>query len=190
MPLKEYIKKRDFQKTPEPKSQVKKAKKKVPAKMKSKALMFVVQEHHASHLHWDFRLEVDGVLKSWAVPKGPSMDPKTKRLAVEVEDHPLSYGKFEGTIPEGEYGGGEVYIWDTGTWRPDGDFRAGLKKGHLEFSLKGKRLQGRWTLIKTRAASGKNQWLLIKRTDEYAVRGDQAEVIGEDAVPLRNVKKK
>ncbi len=190
MPLKEYVKKRDFKKTPEPKSAPKNRKKKAVTKAKSKSLMFVVQEHHASHLHWDFRLEVDGVLKSWAVPKGPSMDSKTKRLAVEVEDHPLSYGKFEGTIPEGEYGGGEVYIWDTGVWEPTVDIRAGLKKGHLEFNLKGKRLQGRWTLIRTRVVSGKNQWLLIKRTDGFAIRGDQAEVIGDDAVPLRHVKKK
>lgn len=186
MPLKEYVKKRDFKKTPEPRSAPKTQKK----KSKAKSLMFVVQEHHASHLHWDFRLELDGVLKSWAVPKGPSLDPKIKRLAVEVEDHPLSYGKFEGTIPEGEYGGGEVYIWDTGVWEPIGDLRAGIKKGHLEFQLKGKRLQGRWTLVRTRAAGGKNQWLLIKRTDEYVVRGNEAEIIGEDAVPVRQVKKK
>lgn len=190
MPLKEYVRKRDFKKTPEPQSIAKNLKKKVGSKTKTKALMFVVQEHHASHLHWDFRLELDGVLKSWAVPKGPSLDPKIKRLAVEVEDHPLSYGKFQGTIPEGEYGGGEVYIWDTGVWDPIGDIRSGLKKGHLEFTLKGKRLAGRWTLVRTRAASGKNQWLLIKRTDEYAVRGNEAEVIGQDAVPLRRVKKK
>ncbi|WP_374077179.1 DNA ligase D [Bdellovibrio bacteriovorus] len=170
MPLREYIKKRDFKKTPEPRSMPKKK------KGKSAPLMFVVQEHHASHLHYDFRLELNGVLKSWAVPKGPSMDPQTKRLAVEVEDHPLSYGTFEGVIPKGQYGAGRVYIWDTGTWEPIGSARAGLKKGHLEFKLKGKKLHGHWMLIKTQRSAGKkSQWLLIKRTDEYAAPEEEEE---------------
>nr|WP_295903075.1 DNA ligase D [uncultured Bdellovibrio sp.] len=168
MPLREYIKKRDFTKTPEPRSSPKKK------KGKEAPLMFVVQEHHASHLHYDFRLEWGGVLKSWAVPKGPSMDPKTKRLAVETEDHPLSYGTFEGVIPKDQYGAGRVYIWDTGTWEPIGNAREGFKKGHLEFKLKGKRLHGHWILVKTQRGSGsKAQWLLIKRTDEYASTGEE-----------------
>lgn len=170
MPLKEYVKKRDFKKSPEP-SAVKKKK-----KVKEAPLMFVVQEHHASHLHYDFRLEMNGVLKSWAVPKGPSMDPKIKRLAVEVEDHPLSYGSFEGVIPKDQYGAGRVYIWDTGTWEPIGSARAGLKKGHLEFKLKGKKLHGQWILIKTQRSSGKkSQWLLMKRTDEYSTPEEEPE---------------
>ncbi|XGC81172.1 DNA ligase D [Bdellovibrio bacteriovorus] len=164
MPLREYNKKRNFKDTPEPKHAPRKA------KSKDHPLMFVVQEHHASRLHYDFRLEYNGVLKSWAVPKGPSNDPTVKRLAVETEDHPLSYGNFEGVIPEGNYGAGRVYIWDTGIWEPIGNPREGLKKGHLEFKLKGKHLHGQWMLIKTsRPASGdKSQWLLVKRTDAYA----------------------
>lgn len=132
------------------------------------AKIFVVHEHHASHLHYDFRLEIDGVLKSWAIPKGPSEDPKVKRLAVAVEDHPLSYGSFEGVIPEGEYGAGEVLIWDSGSWEPEGNPREGLKKGHLDFKLNGHKLHGRWVLIKTKSSSGKkNQWLLMKRAETH-----------------------
>ena len=162
--LRDYNRKRDFKVTREPSgktaTQVKKALK--------KKLIFVVQEHHASHLHYDFRLELDGVLKSWAVPKGPSMDPGERRLAVEVEDHPLTYATFSGTIPKGQYGGGEVYIWDKGTWEMEGDAHDGLKKGKLEFKLKGKKLNGHFLLVKTHYAPGnkKNNWLLIKRSDE------------------------
>ncbi len=158
--LQEYKQKRNFKKTPEPGPQVRKAKEKRP--------MFVVQEHHASHLHYDFRLEHRGVLKSWSVPKGPSPDPQDKRLAVQVEDHPYDYGNFEGVIPEHEYGGGEVFIWDTGTWEPEGDAEAALKKGRLDFKLKGKRMKGRWSLIRTRSTGSKPNWLLFKRNDEFA----------------------
>ncbi len=155
--LKEYDKKRNFKKTTEPKS----AKKKSTSK-----LIFVIHEHHASHLHYDFRLEWEGVLKSWAVPKGVPLIAKEKRLAVEVEDHPYDYAKFSGTIPKGEYGAGEVFIWDEGNWEPLGDVNKGLKKGHLQFLLKGHKLNGAWDLVRTKKMSGKkNQWLLIKRTD-------------------------
>jgi bifunctional non-homologous end joining protein LigD len=160
MTLTKYNRKRDFTITKEPKGA-----KKTPRK---ESLSFVVQEHHASHLHWDFRLEWKGVLKSWAVPKGPSMDPHTKRLAVEVEDHPLSYGSFAGTIPEGQYGAGEVYIWDKGTWDPIEDATKGFKKGHLVFSLKGKKLKGVFHLVRTRGQGRNNQWLLMKKDDAFA----------------------
>ena len=159
-----YNKKRDFTKTKEP------AGKKLTKK--SSKLIFVVQEHHASHLHYDFRLELDGVLKSWAVPKGPSLDPKDKRLAVEVEDHPLPYAKFHGTIPKGEYGGGEVFIWDNGTWETQGDDpHQALEKGQLKFVLKGKKLKGKFVLIRTRwggrgGSDSHKNWLLIKEHDE------------------------
>ncbi|MDG0816697.1 DNA ligase D [Bdellovibrio svalbardensis] len=159
MPLHEYQQKRNFKKTSEPKGTKRKS--------KEHALMFVIQEHHASHLHYDLRLEWEGVLKSWAIPKGPSLDPNTKRLAVEVEDHPLSYGSFEGVIPENQYGAGEVIIWDTGTWIPTTDPAVGFKKGHLQFDLKGKKLKGRWDLIRTHFAGRKNQWLLIKQKDDF-----------------------
>ena len=164
--LKEYNRKRDFTKTKEPSG-----KKKVTGKKTGK-LSFVVQEHHARRLHYDFRLELEGVLKSWAVPKGPSLDPKDKRLAVQTEDHPLSYGKFHGTIPEGEYGAGEVFIWDKGTWEPlDEDPIAALQKGHLKFKLKGKRLNGSFVLVRTswRGDESKKNWLLIKHHEEEKV---------------------
>ena len=157
-PLKEYARKRDFGKTREPGAKL--------GRRRKTGLSYVIQEHHASHLHYDFRLEWGGVLKSWAVPKGPSTTPGDKRLAVEVEDHPVSYGSFEGEIPRGEYGGGKVYQWDNGTWEPIGDASEGLRKGRLEFELHGKRLQGRWMLVRTRKGKGKPQWLLIKRHDE------------------------
>lgn len=175
MPLKEYQKKRDFKKTREPHGR-KTVKVRKPAKDQ---LMFVVQEHHASHLHYDFRLEWQGVLKSWAVPKGPSLDPHLKRLAVEVEDHPLEYGSFEGMIPEKQYGAGQVYIWDSGVWVAKGNPAAGFKKGHLEFELKGKKLKGTWDLIRTRMQGRQAQWLLVKREDAYAKAGYEAPLIGE-----------
>ncbi|MBI2520931.1 MAG: DNA ligase D [Bdellovibrio sp.] len=157
--LRVYHRKRDFQKTAEPKGIL---------RNKEKGnLIFVVQEHHASHLHYDFRLELDGVLKSWAVPKGPSLNPQDKRLAIEVEDHPLEYASFHGTIPKGEYGAGEVFIWDKGTWVGVGDPRFGLKKGKLEFTLKGKKLKGNFVLIRlANIKSSKPNWLLMKKADE------------------------
>ena len=124
---------------------------------------FVVHEHHASHLHFDFRLEMDGVLRSWAVPKGPSMNPSEKRLAIQVEDHPLSYIDFEGTIPEGDYGAGEVVIWDSG-----GLEVIGKTKDVIEFSLKGKKLKGIFSLVRLKARGKGNQWLLIKKRDDHA----------------------
>lgn len=176
-PLTEYRKKRDFKKTPEPGPAV-------PKKRggKTHPLLFVVQEHHASHLHFDFRLEWKGVLKSWAVPKGPSLDPRQRRLAVEVEDHPIPYAKFTGEIPAGEYGAGTVYRWDIGTWEPVGDVERSLKKGRLEFRLKGKKLKGGFLLVRTRAGGSKPNWLLIKRHDDYASTQElELEAPGEKA---------
>ncbi|MES3037850.1 MAG: DNA ligase D [Bdellovibrionota bacterium] len=161
-PLEEYNRKRDFKKTPEPGPIVKKT--------KSKELSFVIQEHHASHLHYDFRLEMEGVLRSWAVPKGVPMESGQKKLAMEVEDHPIPYGKFEGMIPKNEYGGGIVYIWDAGTWSCEGDPVTSYKKGRIEFTLKGKTLRGRWMLVRTRNSGSKPQWLLIKRSGDTGLQ--------------------
>lgn len=165
-PLAEYGRKRNFRVTSEPGVRIKKA-------GRAHKLIFVVQEHHASHLHYDFRLEWNGVLKSWAVPKGPSLDPSQRRLAVEVEDHPLDYASFTGTIPKGQYGAGEVYRWDAGEWLPGNDPDKGLREGRLEFSLRGRRLKGAWLLVRSRGKSGtKPQWLLIKRHDEFSRAGE------------------
>jgi bifunctional non-homologous end joining protein LigD len=165
MGLREYHRKRDFTKTAEPAGK--------PVKKKAaRALKYVIQKHAATRLHYDFRLELDGVLKSWAVPKGPSLDPSQKHLAVEVEDHPLEYGKFEGTIPKGEYGGGEVIVWDRGTWTPDGDPHQGLASGRLSFTLSGEKLQGAWSLVRIKGREeSKPNWLLIKRRDEFVRPG-------------------
>ena len=138
--LASYRAKRDFSQTEEPSGKA--------AVAAGKALRFVVQRHDATRLHYDFRLELDGTFKSWAVTKGPSLDPTVKRLAVEVEDHPLDYGDFEGTIPEGQYGGGTVQLWDRGYWLPQGDPHEGLKKGDLKFVLEGERLHGSWVLVR------------------------------------------
>src|SRR6266567_3372770 len=141
--LAEYRRKRDFKKTAEPPGHVEAP--------HTSHLRFVIQKHAASHLHFDLRLELDGVMKSWAVPKGPSLDPSVKRLAVQVEDHPLEYAKFEGIIPRGEYGGGTVMIWERGTWTPEvPDVDAALAKGELKFALRGKKLRGSWVLVRTR----------------------------------------
>ena len=131
---------------------------------------FVIQKHAARRLHYDLRLQLDGVMKSWAVTRGPSLVPGEKRLAVQVEDHPIDYNKFEGTIPQGEYGGGTVMIWDRGTWAPEGDPEKGLAKGHLSFHLAGKKLSGGWHLVRMRRRSGekRDNWLLIKQDDEAA----------------------
>jgi len=169
-PLAEYKRKRDFSKTAEPSGGGTKAR---TATRRRRALRFVVQKHAASHLHYDFRLELDGVMKSWAVPKGPSYDPSVRRLAMEVEDHPIEYNTFEGTIPKGEYGGGTVMLWDRGTYAAeDGggeeSLRDGYERGDLKFVLHGKRLLGAWVLVRTRRERGRAQWLLIKHRDEYA----------------------
>jgi bifunctional non-homologous end joining protein LigD len=159
--LAEYNRKRRFAVTPEPPGKKEAARK--------TAREFVVQKHRASHLHYDFRLEHDGVMMSWAVPKGPSLDPSVKRLAMRTEDHPLDYNDFEGVIPEGEYGGGTVMIWDRGTWEPDSpDVGRQLAKGDLKFTLRGRKLQGSWVLVRTRD----RQWLLIKHRDAAASTED------------------
>ena len=165
-PLKEYNRKRDFKKTAEP------AGKRAPS---AGGNSFIVQKHDATRLHWDLRLEADGVLKSWAETKGPSPDPDIKRLAVRTEDHPMSYANFEGTIPKGEYGGGTVMLWDRGTWEPvEGKSWKDIDKGHLHFTLKGERMNGEWLLIrlKPRAGEKRENWLLRKIQDEYAREGD------------------
>ncbi|MCP3370825.1 DNA ligase D [Bradyrhizobium cajani] len=172
--LSTYRQKRDFDRTPEPSGEA--------AVAPSKQRRFVIQKHDASRLHYDFRLEFDGVFKSWAVTKGPSLDPHDKRLAVEVEDHPLDYGDFEGTIPEGQYGGGTVMLWDRGTWESD-DPEAGFKKGDLKFTLHGEKLHGSWVLVRMRSdrTGGKRtNWLLIKHRDEHVREGADNDILDED----------
>jgi bifunctional non-homologous end joining protein LigD len=168
--LKEYQNKRNFAVTPEPSGSSK-------ARPVHKSnLLYVIQKHQASHLHYDFRLEWRGVLLSWAVPKGPSLDPSVKRLATQVEDHPVDYGGFEGIIPEGEYGGGTVMLWDRGTWTSEvPDVDAALREGNLKFSLAGKKLRGSWVLVRTKSGFGgskRQSWLLIKHRDRFASSED------------------
>jgi len=162
--LEDYRKKRNFAKTPEPSGDEPPKK-----KPRGEELFFSVQKHLASHLHYDLRLEWNGVLLSWAVPKGPSIDPRDKRLAMQTEDHPFDYGMFEGVIPEG-YGSGIVMLWDYGTWEPEGDdVEAAFRKGDLKFRLNGFKLKGSWVLVKTRGFGGApNSWLLIKHKDDWA----------------------
>ena len=167
MPLDEYRRKRDFKTSPEPTGAAKK-----PRRPPKRALTFCVQKHLASHLHYDLRLEHRGVLLSWAVPKGPSLDPSVKRLAMHVEDHPIEYGSFEGLIPDG-YGAGIVMLWDEGTWTPEvDDVDAALAKGDLKFTLDGYKLKGSWVLVRTRGYGGTRgegrSWLLIKHRDEWS----------------------
>jgi bifunctional non-homologous end joining protein LigD len=159
--LAEYHRKRRFGVTPEPAGR--------PGRRRERNLAFVVQKHRASQLHYDVRLEHDGAMQSWAVPKGPSLDPGTKRLAMMTEPHPMDYNDFEGVIPEREYGGGTVMIWDRGTWEPEtADVGAGLAKGELKFRLHGRKLNGSWVLVRTR----NRQWLLIKHRDQFASTED------------------
>ncbi|MBP0437397.1 DNA ligase D [Tianweitania sediminis] len=173
MALEEYKRKRDFTRTAEPRGRVSKA--------KLTANSFCIQKHDATRLHYDLRLELDGVLKSWAVTRGPSLDTDEKRLAVQTEDHPLDYGDFEGTIPKGEYGGGTVLLWDRGTWSPVHDAHKGLAKGHLEFELDGEKLQGRWHLVRMprRRGEKRDNWLLIKAHDGEARPLDEGDILQE-----------
>lgn len=170
MALEKYRQKRNFKVSPEPRGKT--------AIHKKPWLLYVIQKHRASHLHYDFRLEYNGVLLSWAIPKGPSLDPSVKRLAMQVEDHPVEYGRFEGVIPEGEYGGGAVMLWDRGTWSPDDpDVQEALRKGSLKFTLHGKKLRGSWALVRTRGYRGsqKSAWLLIKHRDKFASKNNIAQ---------------
>lgn len=174
--LAEYNRKRRFEVTPEPAGKPGRAREQLPE--------FVVQKHRASQLHYDFRLEHDGVMLSWAVPKGPSLDPANKRFAMQTEDHPIEYNQFEGVIPEGEYGGGTVMIWDRGTWEPEGeDVDAALAKGDLKFKLHGKKLRGSWVLVRMRP----RQWLLIKHRDKTASTDDIVAMKPRSAVSRRTL---
>jgi len=179
-PLEVYRSKRDFKVTSEP-AGGKAPRNRKAAKVEEAGHSFVIQKHDATRLHYDFRLEMDGVLKSWAVTRGPSLDPSEKRLAVHVEDHPLEYGGFEGTIPKGEYGGGTVLVWDRGNWEPVGDPHKGYAKGHLEFELKGEKLHGRWHLVKMHGRPGEKRenWLLIKAEDEAARPSGAPDILEE-----------
>jgi bifunctional non-homologous end joining protein LigD len=174
--LAEYNRKRHFGVTPEPQGKL--------GRSKKKTLEFVVQKHRASRLHYDFRLEHDGVMLSWAVPKGPSTDPANKRFAMQTEDHPIEYNQFEGVIPEGEYGGGTVMIWDRGTWEPEvEDVDKALAKGDLKFKLNGKKLRGSWVLVRMRP----RQWLLIKHRDNAASAEDITVAKPRSAVSRRSL---
>ena len=173
--LREYWSKRDFHRTPEPSGQR--------SARTTQALQYCIQRHAARRLHYDFRLEWDGVLKSWAIPKGPSLDPAARRLAVQTEDHPLEYGAFEGTIPTGEYGAGDVLLWDRGTWEPRGDAAEGLARGKLHFTLHGEKLRGEWLLL--RMGRGADEWLLRKIDDDAARAGDGDRILAEQPESVR-----
>src|SRR6185503_17072392 len=178
-PLNRYQSMRDFQVTREPRGSNRKGK----SSLESKALPFVVQKHAATRLHYDFRLGWEGVLKSWAVAKGPSYNPADKRLAMQVEDHPWEYRDFEGIIPKGQYGGGTVMVWDQGEWLPHGDVDQGLRDGHLKFELRGNKLVGDLVLVRMHGRNDrpdKPSWLLIKEKDQYA-RDDSGEAITDEA---------
>jgi len=182
MALSEYRKKRDFKITPEPTGE------KSSSTGQKSSLIYVVQKHRATALHYDFRLEFRGTLLSWAVPKGPSLDPSVKRLAMQVEDHPIDYAGFEGVIPEGEYGGGTVMVWDKGTWTSESpDPAAAMEKGDFKFTLHGKKLKGSWVLVRTRGfgSSTKVSWLLIKHRDEFATDEDVTEQMPRSAISNR-----
>jgi bifunctional non-homologous end joining protein LigD len=174
--LAEYNRKRRFDVTPEPAGKQGQARK--------EKREFVIQKHRASHLHYDFRLEHDGVMLSWSIPKGPSLDPSVRRLAMATEDHPMDYNQFEGVIPEGEYGGGTVMIWDRGTWEPEvDDVDRALKKGDLKFKLYGKKLRGSWALVRMRD----RQWLLIKHKGDKYASGDDITAKNRSAVSRRTL---
>ena len=180
--LSTYHSKRDFQQTREPKGRVEKGDKH----------RFVIQRHDATRLHYDLRLELDGVYKSWAVTKTPSLDPAVKRLAVEVEDHPIEYGTFEGTIPEGQYGGGTVQLWDQGTWRSQTDHpEADLNAGHLKFVMDGERMKGKWALVRMRddahrpGKKVRHNWLLIKEIDDEAARGAKGDALQKQVTSVK-----
>jgi bifunctional non-homologous end joining protein LigD len=182
--LSDYNAKRDFSKTHEPHGHVTKA--------VGKKLRFVIQRHDATRLHYDLRLELDGVYKSWAVTKTPSLDPAVKRLAVEVEDHPIEYGTFEGTIPQGQYGGGTVQLWDRGRWKPQNDDpEADLKTGHLKFVMDGERMKGKWALVRMRdertkrRSNVRHNWLLIKEIDDEARRGKPGDALAKDVTSVK-----
>jgi bifunctional non-homologous end joining protein LigD len=181
MALEQYQKKRDFRQTPEPAGKVRRRK-------KPGALSFVVQKHAARRLHYDFRLELGGVLLSWAIPRGPSLDPHEKRLAVHVEDHPIEYGGFEGVIPKGQYGGGTVLLWDRGTWIPEGpDPEAAYRKGNLKFTLEGEKLHGKWALVRMGGKAAKEpheNWLLIKERDPVALQGSGAALVEDNPLSV------
>ena len=182
MGLDRYRAKRRFGVTPEPAG-------KAHRKTAAHRLRYVIQKHRASHLHYDFRLEWKGVLLSWAVPKGPSRDPSVKRLAVQIEDHPVEYAAFEGVIPGGEYGGGTVMVWDTGTWEPEvEDVDDALSRGDLKFRLRGRKLKGEWALVRTRGFGGKKpSWLLIKHRDAHASEGDVTQTSFRSALSRRTL---
>ena len=180
--LRPYQDKRDFSVSAEPRASKKRGAKRAPASLAS----FVIQKHAATRLHYDLRLEMDGVMKIWAVTRGPSLVANEKRLAIHVEDHPIAYNTFENTIPKGQYGGGTVMIWDRGAWLPEFDAQVGYAKGHLSFELQGEKLRGAWHLVRMRKRPGERQdpWLLIKVDDEFARSSDDADILEEQPLSI------